>query len=382
MKKLIFLSLTLVLFVVSSCKKDYIPGEYEKVVILYMAANNNLSDFAEDNIAALEIGFIPSYSDKNILLVFSHLSGKTPVLKRYYKDIMGQIQKPIIALYPDFNSADSKTLESVLDYSYSRYKSKSYALILWSHSTGWLPKGYYSNNPFAAFPINDPFQNLVKSFGLDSDNEMEITNLAESLNFKLSYIIFDCCFSGGIETAYQLKDKCDYIIASPTEILSTGFPYQYIMNKLFATNVDLDGVCQDFYDYYLNEMNLPSATIALYNTSKLEQLAEITSTIFDYGRESIKELDMNSIQPYFRFDRHWFYDMGDFVSKIATPEDLSQFQAALNEVVISKYNTPNFLSIPINKFSGISTYIPNPREEVLETFYKDFEWNKATSMIE
>lgn len=31
---------------------------------------------------------------------------------------------------------------------------------------------------------------------------------------------------GGIEVAYELRNKTDYMIASPAEVISNGFPYE------------------------------------------------------------------------------------------------------------------------------------------------------------
>ncbi len=76
---------------------------------------------------------------------------------------------------------------------------------------------------------------------------------------------------GGIEVAYEFKDKCDFIVASPAEILATGFPYDRVIEPLFDNNADLEEVCKRYYDYYNSQSGVyKSGTIALYNTSKLD----------------------------------------------------------------------------------------------------------------
>ena len=58
-KLIIFLILTLVV----SCSKDPENQKiYKKAIVLYMAANNNLSGYAQDNLTAIKSGFVPDAS--------------------------------------------------------------------------------------------------------------------------------------------------------------------------------------------------------------------------------------------------------------------------------------------------------------------------------
>ena len=68
---LIFISL----FLGVSCEKIGLGRDYDRVVLLYLAANNNLSTYAKDNVEALRDGYVPSVNDKNILLVYKHIKG-------------------------------------------------------------------------------------------------------------------------------------------------------------------------------------------------------------------------------------------------------------------------------------------------------------------
>jgi len=166
------------------------------------------------------------------MLVYKHLSGSNPELIRLYRDASGKAVEDIVAVYQDQNSATPLVLRSVLNKMKSIFPADDYGLILWSHATGWLPEGYYSKTKTPGVFFTDPYADIVKSFGEDRGTEMEITELKDALPFEFEFIIFDCCFMGGIETAYELRDKAEYIVASPTEILATGFPY----DKVIQTN--------------------------------------------------------------------------------------------------------------------------------------------------
>ncbi len=368
--------------IVSCTKENDDQPEFRRVVILYFAANNNLSSYAANNIDNLKQGFLPEEESRNILLVYSHLTGSLPKLLRLYKDETGKIHEDVVANYESQNSATPEVLKGMLDKVKIIFPAEEYGLILWSHGTGWLPKGYYANTSGFNVFMPDPYAGLVKSFAEDSGEEMEITELKAAIPYNLSFIIFDCCFMGGIETIFELKDKCDYIVASPTEILATGFPYDEIIRPLFENTADLTEACQLYYDYY-NNMNgiYKSATISIYQTNKLQKLAETCKTIFNNNRSKISTLNLSTIQPYYRMNKHWFHDMGDFIESIATPAEYTTFKAALEEVVVDKWTTPYFIDIKIGSFSGVSTYIQNPANAYLDNFYKGYKWNIQTEMI-
>lgn len=369
-------------FVFNSCeKKPSGEPEFDRVVVLYMAANNNLSSYAMHNLDALKSGFIPAEKSRNILVIYQHIEGKSPKLVRLYKDSSGDIKEDLVSAYEDQNSASSDVLKSVLNKINKIFPAHEYGLILWSHATGWLPQGYYSSSYNQSF-FEDPYANIVKSFGEDRGVEMEVKELKAAIPYRLSFIIFDCCLMGGIETIYELKDITDYIIASPTEILAYGFPYSKVMNPLFKSKANLEEACELFYDFYNSQLGInKSATIALYKTDNLLDLAKASKIIFNNNRAKIQSLNMSNIQPYFRMNKRWYWDLDNFMSVIATPAEYSQFSNALNKVVIAKWTTPSFLDIEINKFSGLSTYIQNPENSFLDTFYKDFDWNSQSEMI-
>ncbi len=367
----------------ASCSKDDDGGyPHDRVVLLYLAANNNLSAYASNNIEAIKKGYLPDEEDRKILLVYSHISGSLPKLLRIYKDSEGIVREDVVSNYDEQNSASSAVLSEVLEKVKIIFPSKEYGLILWSHATGWLPEGYYDTKSGLQAPFPDPYKDIVKSFGEDNGREMEITDLAAAIPYHLSFVIFDCCFMGGIETAYELKDKCDYILASPTEILATGFPYDQIMLPLFGKEANLSQTGNLFFDYYNNQSGIyRSATLALYKTDELENLAQVSRNIFNNHRPSITNVNVSAIQEYFRLGKNWFYDISGFMQQVATGYEYNEFLAALNQVVVKKWTTESFLDIQIESYSGMSIYVPVPSNPYLQDFYKDFSWNKASLMI-
>lgn len=336
----------------------------QKTVLVYMVANNNLSSNAENNLSSMKAGYVPE--DDN-LLVYMHLANTSPVLLRLHKDGTGAVQQDTVYRFPAQNSSDHKTLSSVMKVTRTMFPSQEYGLVLWSHGTGWLPEGYYT-----------------KSFGSDNGKEMDVKDLAAALPCKMDFVIFDACLMGGIEVAYELKDSVDYVISSPAEILSQGFPYSKIMQHIFSTPMDLEGVAKEYFNHY-NEQggSSRSATISLVKCSELGAVASETAKIVKEYGSNVGTVDTLAIQRYYRGGKHWFYDFGNFISQLSGGND-AQFQAALAKAVVYKATTPYFLEIAIDqkRYSGLSTYIPSPTaDKELVEYYSKFKWSKDTGYL-
>ena len=178
-------------------------------------------------------------------------------------------------------------------------------------------------------------------------------------------------------------------MASPTEILSDGFPYSKIMEHIFKSSTQLQSVAQEYYNHYNNKGGSSrSATISLVKTSELENLAQKAKEIFNkYGHNGnlVNTLvDTTAIQKYYRDKKHWFYDLGGLMQQLAG-DDAADFNKALESAVIYKATTTEFISVKIDpaKFSGLSTYIPSPKADAeLIQYYLKLRWNQDTGYIQ
>ena len=383
-----------------SCKKEpetTPPIKADRTVLVYMAADNNLAPYARKNIEDMKQGEVPDYFDDgsgNVLLVYADITGEEPKLIRLSRDRFGTVTEETLRVYDDQNSCSDSVMRTVLSDVATLFPSDEAGLVLWSHGTGWLPEGYYSDPVYsspdgaAAVPyhIEDPYAHLVKSFGTDDGAEMDIRDLAGALPGHYSFILMDACLMGGIEVAYELRDCCDYFIGSAAEVLANGFPYEKVVGEFFDGERGLRNACRLFYEHYKEE----GATVSMVDTRRLDALAYAGRAVFASKRGSIQDLDMSSIQGYYRMDRHWFYDLDDFIFQLTYAEDSAlyeDFKEALDDAVVCKYTTDEFVlngypQFSINKFSGLSTYIPNPENPILDEYYRTLAWNKAVMMVE
>ena len=396
--------------------------ETRTVMILYSAGFNSLAHFLDTNIMELEEGFIPDRKTRadHILLVYSKLTRRnsygecvadysTPtesaLFRMYMKD--GAVFKDTLRIWgPDVNASDPKTLNEVCRTAYDMFPAKSYGMVFTSHASGWLPAGYY-NDPSAfepgtvwkssvggrgrnqsSFPAIEPSFPAVKSFGQDNNPgnplEMELEDFAGAIPFKLDYLLIDACLSGCVEVAYQLRGKADIVGFSQTEVLAAGFDYVSITSRLLQGNPDPVQVCVDYYNHYLAEPNNSRyATISAVDTRRLEPLATLCKSLFQKYRARLKTMSGDNVQGYFRYDRHFFYDLKDILVKAGiTEEEKARLQDALDQCVLYKAATDYFIDVRIRNACGLSMYLPSRGSDFLDGFYMEhIEWNKATELV-
>ena len=414
----------LALVALSSCSKvepkDVVFEEKDKTILLYFASHNNLYPDAAANIVKIINGYVPD--NGNIVLYCNNFDLETkqmkdtlPLLVNICKNKHGNVQIDTIYRFPYQNSCTKNSMRSVINITKTICPAKQYGLVLWSHGTGWLPAGYYTLNPSSTTSVMpssaiseedsqsrrqaslagnrplfpeppggvDPYAHMVKSFGSELKTEMSIFDIQEAVGeTHFDFIALDACLMGGIEVVFQLKDCCDYIISSPAEILTDSFPYDKVIQRMF--NEDYTGVAKDFYDYYNAQSGeYRSATISTVKCSELGAVAQEARKLFDQYRSGIPSLDVTQVQRYFRFNDHWFYDFKDYMDNLCGKSETVALGEALKKAVIAKYTTGLMITLEIDpaKFSGLSSYINNPVEAPLTSFYQKYAWNEAVRMI-
>ncbi|MDR1645260.1 MAG: hypothetical protein LBS05_05485 [Tannerellaceae bacterium] len=371
----------------SCCSEEEPMIVPSRTVLVYMAADNSLSSFADKNIKNMLIGAEGNNLNGGNLLVYHDPASEPPRLLRIIQGTNGAMEEQIIRTYEEHNSVSVEVMRNVLEdvFLNPAYKADSYGLLLWSHASAWLPSD---------------IGNYLRSFGQDrtpKNSFMEIYDLQKALQgYTFDYIIFDVCYMSNVEVAYALRNYTDYILASPTEVLGPGMPYEHIVKYLFSgepVQSALQKAGERFYTYYENQeanSSWPkSASTALVKTSDMDALAAICREIL-LGKYETFDLPVENIQrmEYLRDTDHALYDLGDFIRQQATSEQYARFMEALGKVVVYKNTTQEafysgydgqgrYLTIDKDRFCGISAYVPQLQLTALNEWYKQLDWYKA-----
>lgn len=405
--------------------------EYQNVFLVYSLGYNDLSTYLKDDIKDL-LSSPLMQNRRDVMLIFSHLANKhpgerypsfdeptSPTLTKVYRSIDGDIVKDTLLVLPETEiAADQQTMNKILTYTKENFEAESYGVLFSSHGSGWAPEGYISDpSDYEYLPDDEdelipilrqkkqdtPVYNMGKEEGIDvksmgvhnlslyETKELDINEIAAAFPFKTDYVIFDACYMGGIEVAYELRNVTDRLIFSQTEILGDGMDYKTMASYIYSPQgPDLVGFCQRFFDYYNSQSGqYKSATISLIDCSKLEALAQTTKDLLSRYRSGLDALQTSrDVQKYFRSSyaskQQWYYDFGDIMEKCGlSDEDQATFNERLDEVVLYKAATPYFMSnIKIEHHSGLSMYLPLYQNRIyLNNFYKTLEWNKAVELV-
>lgn len=348
------------------------PDPVSYTMLVYMAADNSMDSEVDYTISQLKYG---ARRSAGTVVVYVDRESEAPRLFR----ITQQGDEVPLKSYEEENSASPATLARVIRETKELVPSSRFGLVLWSHSMGWLPVGYSSSlvprstrsGTQADFP-------RTRYIGIDnhpgnggaSSVAMEIDALADALPDGVAeYIWFDVCLMGCIEGLYEMRNKADYMIASPTEVLAeagynaSGIPYASVLPFLFGGVDDLKQACATYFNHY-NGMGhdiLRSATVTLVDAAELNGLFIATQNILQGRLRDMETLDTSVLQAYHTDNvPNVFFDMGDAVRTVAEGRT-AEFDAQLRRTVIYKAATPQFInkiSIYQEHFSGLSMYVP------------------------
>lgn len=369
---------------------------FERVMVYYGMAFNNLNPMmAQDITGDLFSGTLPGKNDDQALFIYYHGTAanydySTPNeshLYRVYREDGKTVTDTLKTYDKSTIGASVEIVKDVLTTVKNKYKSDSYGLVLSSHGTGWLP----ANTPQAGKALNS----IGAHYNGSSSKryEIDLKDFAKAIPFKLDYIGFDCCLMGGIEVATELKNVCDRIIFSPTEILTDGFDYTKLVQRLLLDKtINLEAAARDYYNMYIGSSS-PYATVTVVHCDKVDAVASAMASIISNHRTELNDLETGSrnVQPYYYYDSpvvKCFYDMRDIAVKTgATKDELNKLDAALDSFIECEFHTDKFFDLKLNNGTeslvcGVSMYLPSSKWPEMNDYYTGLAWNKSVKVID
>lgn len=351
------------------------PVTAEKTIFVFMPYSGNLYNFFLTNIGDMERAIAKNGGLGNThLIVFIAKNGNVGNLinityngKRCVRDTVATYTSPT------YLTTEGRTalLGQVKVYA----PAKTYAMIVGCHGEGWLPSNGKKNVATRFFGGTSP------------EYQIEIPDFAKSITnagMKMQFILFDDCYLSTIEVAYDLRTVTDHVIASTSEIMAFGMPYQNIFKYLMQAQPDYKSVCTEFHDFY-SKYDMPYGAIGVTDCAYIDQMAALMKninalhTIDDADIDKIQDLDADHFTPTV------YYDFGDYVKHLCSDDEtsLTEFNTLLSQLVPYKACTEKIYSytgrkaIAVNAFSGMTTSDPSKHERVVETKTQTTWW-KAT----
>ena len=389
------------------------PGVKKKTILLYAVASNNLySNLINDKQEIIK-GVMENNIDlsRNSIMVYEVVPnsmeyGETPRLLELLPSGNGEYEYVEVKQYDrSLYSTDPERISEVIDDVRVHHPSNTYGLVLWSHALGWSP--FFSDrdlhpatkaNPVV--PVSDNSSITVSkadlplqySFGSDTNSDtgytdkIDIDELADAIpDGMFEFIWIDACMMSGIETVYELRNKCDYFGGYPTEVYSPGMPYNLTIPYLMKEKADLVGCGKAFFDYYANNTSpyLRTATVAVIDMSVLDEMASFCKTNYaETGVPSTSGMDYYSGSQRVAYR---FYDFGQYtLAKIALgnrPEAEQEFRQLLDKLVIYRDATEREFTgreLNLEEYSGLSSHVYDPVQTgSAAEYYRTLDWYKA-----
>ena len=375
----------------SCCHRHEDQATADRTVLMYMSANNDLYYDALRDIRSVLSSCDRSVLGKKgqLLVFFSGPTDRSPGGQRLLrinpsKDLKKQLADTVLLnAYSFDNPLDPAAMQQVMDDAVRLAPASHYGLIMWSHSTGWLPKNLEMTTGDArrAFRADEL---RTKWFGAEPKksngnefNHMDFSELAEVMEpYGWEFLIGDACLCSSVELGYELRHAAGYLVGSPTEVLTEGFPYKRILPLLYSKNSPLEisqsvAACFiDFFqnDYYFNGHLCPYATIAVTDLSEMEALAAATQPLMAKMKKD--SLSIQGVQVYDGRANTMFFDFDSFVREnLADPDsdpDYQRFKTQLQKAVPYSGHTNYFYStasgsgrtIRVDDYCGLATYVP------------------------
>lgn len=424
-RKTLYMTIALLLAsLLSSCRKDEKEeGPADYTVLVYMAADNNLSSYCEPNMTRMRSA-MTSQNDNDRLVVFLDRPGLNPLLLRLKNKGVDTLR-----VYPEVRSTDSKVLSYVIKETAELFPAKHYGLVMWSHGTGWIPSEalHYAASNLNYAPRRDGADTgaaaaaesdgrrvipQTRSFGYESVpvtnvyggkgyTSMDIGDMAAAIPDKMfDYILFDACYMANVEIAYALRRKTERVVSSCYEIVADGFPYHLMTQDLLSGN--MVSAAEKFYEYY-RDLNVSESQrwqrmggVSVVETAGLDSLARCFRKIAEGRTAYVMNMPVSGIQHFDRFSRTVFYDLEDVAENICTEAGvMNEFRAQLDRCISYSMSTPYMFQgdpyneIRIDRYSGLSIYIPRTDYESNQIYtsssrtnlnaeYLKTEWSRAT----
>jgi hypothetical protein len=382
-----------VLFGCETAREDQ-PVLAAPSTLVYMIADNNLDYYAMANIRQMEKG-LPTEATGSLYVFIDRSVGGNPSHPCLFRITQNTddttVISPIIQVYREQNTSNPAFLRQVIadvkTYCAAEH-SELRRLVLWSHGTGWLPKG----TPFDE-PDDEKTQSILFSFGLDNTatvhKEMDVKELAAALNGEhFEFLLMDACFMGAIEVAYEMRDVCDYLIVSPSEIVSSGFPYKDITESLLSMEVQPVEIARVFFTHYNNQTapTLQSATISVVETKYLHDFALSMRAVYaDYVLYK-SDIVIDALAQYDRTSSHYFFDVKNFIFYVSkqSHNDYKELALLYDKMVQYYQHTPKmFATLDLSATTGLHLYIPNNYEtrEDLHDYYQKLLWTQESHAV-
>lgn len=185
-------------------------------VLVYMAADNSLVQWADSDLVEME-----NVGSSSTMTVIVQVDKPSIGARRL---LIGQGTSQELQDLGVIDMCDWQTLTNFLVWGISRYPAERYFVVLWDHGTGWLP------GPRQSFGSD---WSSGTTLGIaNGDLRRALQTVYNSTGERINLFAFDACLMQQIEVAYEIKGYATVLVAPQTICPLPGFQYDGILEEL------------------------------------------------------------------------------------------------------------------------------------------------------
>lgn len=368
-------------------------------------SSTGLLGYLQNNIDSISDGIIDrkGLNNSRVLVFLSDKYNHSMLYDLQYNATTKSVDRVPLKEYEGASYASAEGIADILNEVKTQANALNYALIVGVHGCGWTYASDWSRYPYYARPSvtrprdnnfsgiqfgPDPNVPLTRFFGSVSlaENAMDISTLAEGIResgLKMQYILFDACYMSNIETAYELKDVTNYMIASGSEIMAAGLPYRSMWSYLNSSTPNYSGIVSTSVNFYKNS-SAPFCNLAAIDCRQVEKLAGVMKDI-NAENQLQASVNLDSIQHLDGFRPNLFYDLETYVDSLhPSGYLLDQFKSQLKLTIKASDHTDEAYtciyssdSFKIKNYCGITISDPSQHSVAIKGREKTGWW-KAT----
>ncbi|MEO7908083.1 MAG: clostripain-related cysteine peptidase [Roseiflexaceae bacterium] len=394
--------------------------------MIYLATHNNAAEVGEESVARMRT--VAPNPNVRVLVQQS-------TLERTTRHVIGA--SPEIAA--DLGKVDSGAPETLLDFirwAAATAPARRYALVLWSHGSGWTPSEMerIAKQQPAAVPVTageliqrgqsdtagqiffssslgellaqpTPSERAI-AFDDGSGHSLDtlelgraIAKAAQALGRPLDLVGMNACQMSSAEVAYQLRGSAEVYVASQEDMPVQGWPYDDILPRL-AAQPDMDAAALgtlvvERYLAYFQANQLPwgqdglpaGVTLAATRLDGIPKLAGAVQSLAACMQGNIATLSDAVWAAHAKAHKFKFqlYDLASFCRALANAASGTPAAAAAN-AVLTALDDPALmlkrahLGSTYDDIGGLTTYLlPPGTGKPISPYYAETAYAQATA---
>ncbi|MHC4660179.1 MAG: clostripain-related cysteine peptidase [Planctomycetota bacterium] len=352
-------------------------------IMVYIAGDNDLSDYAVQDINAMEeIG-----SNDNVsIVVQADFIGfdEFGTAKRYYisQGDSYSITSPVLEDMGEINSGNGQSLSDFIEWAATNFPAEKYCLITWDHGIGW--GGGLVN--FYAPPLTI-FEDYMTLAEMEEGIENGIIGAGIG---RLDLLFCHMCLMGAIEAMDAFSPHAKYAVASPELVMGEITNYENILTGLnanpdmgpmeFGTIIADDYVNESQLQYYWDDFRY---SYSVMDMDLIPAVTDAFTALLDAVNESGTDdwrMDFLTSAYFAPFYCDLYYvgiysgysDLGDFCNILshASTDPAISGNASLVSQAVSDAVVYYATNMSPTFDSGLSVFVPDTQFYQYENVYE------------